>query len=174
MEHAESYWLFLAYPGNPVIRLDARALDRIFACENELVLAVDETTIGLHMLSGATGAQQLVGELAPYTSSAPITSAEMYEEAKRRLAKSGPEMTDPRMWFGDAAIRVTRDLVFVGENAYGMSDIERYAAVDAELPLPTGRLQAGLVMLVVAAHRRGDDLKVLSKRIAEYESSTGR
>jgi hypothetical protein len=40
--------------------------------------------------------------------------------------------------------------------------------VTKSIPLPDGRLQAGLAMLIVADRYRKEDMTVLGRRIGEY------
>src|ERR1700712_2547572 len=130
-------WLVIAPPGNPVIRLDARLLDRVeligrsptaplvawglatagvaaaalsivpggvFACaglaylaherfsearrrarSRDLLLALGDLEVALHVADGPEAAKGIAEQLAPYTRDAPITRPEVYEDAKRRM-----------------------------------------------------------------------------------------
>ena len=171
-ERIESHWLVLDYADNPVIRFDARLLDRVFVNDQDLILEVDETVVALRIIGTEGSAYELAAALAPYTRSAPITQREVYEDAKRRLAGIGEE--DERLasslFFGSDPVRVSNEIVYVGEFACTLSDTERYASVGAALPIANGALQAGLVLLVIAARKRSDDAAILSRRITEYET----
>src|SRR6185503_14040768 len=130
-------YLVIAPPGNPVISLDSRLLDRIeligrspsgalamsaaaaggavagflsvipgglFAGaglsyvaferftearrrtrSRDLLLALGNLEVALHVADGAAAAKRLADQLAPYTREAPITRPEVYEDARRRL-----------------------------------------------------------------------------------------
>src|SRR5262245_29438401 len=133
-------WLVIAPPGNPIIRLDARLLDRVeligrsptgplvwsgvatagvalaalqfipggpFAAaglaylaherfsearrrarSRDLLLALGDLEVALHVIDGPEAAKRICDELAPYTRDAPITRPEVYEDARRRDRKS--------------------------------------------------------------------------------------
>ena len=130
-------WLVIAPPGNPIIRLDSRLLDRVeligrsptaplvwsgvatagvaaaalsilpggvFACaglaylaherfsearrrarSRDLLLALGDLEVALHVADGPEAAKGIAEQLAPYTRDAPITRPEVYEDAKRRM-----------------------------------------------------------------------------------------
>jgi hypothetical protein len=171
-ERVESYWLVLDYTANPPIRLDARLLDRVLVDDRDLVLEVDDTVIALRITGEEGTVYELAERLAPYTRSAPITQQEVYEDARRRLARIAEkdERIAPRLFFGSDPVRVSDEIVYIGEFACTLSDAARYSRVGAALPLPNGAMQAGFVMLVVAARKRTDDAAMLSRRITEYET----
>jgi hypothetical protein len=171
-ERVESYWLVLDYTDNPTIRLDARLLDRVLVDDRDLVLEVDNTVIALRITGEEGTVYELAERLAPYTRSAPITQQEVYEDARRRLARIAEkdERMAPRLFFGSDPVRVSDEIVYIGEFACTLSDAARYSRVGAALPLPNGAMQAGFVMLVVAARKRTDDAAMLSRRITEYET----
>jgi hypothetical protein len=171
-ERVESYWLVLHYTNNAPIRLDARVLDRVFADDRELFLEVDDTTIAIRITGEQGTAYELAERLAPYTRSAPITQQDVYEDARRRLARIADrdERMAPWLFFGSDPVRVSDEVVYIGEFACTLSDAMRYAGVGAALPLPNGHMQAGFVLLVVSARKRKDDAAMLSRRITEYET----
>jgi hypothetical protein len=171
-ERVESYWLVLHYTGNPPIRLDARLLDRVFVDDRDLLLEVDGNVLALRITGDEGAVYELAEQLAPYTRSAPITQQDVYEDARRRLARIADkdERMAPWLFFGSDPVRVSDEIVYIGEFACTLSDIERYARVGGELPLLNGRMQAGFVMLVVAARKRTDDVALLHRRITEYET----
>jgi hypothetical protein len=233
----EAPWLVIAPPGNPVIRLDARLLDRVeligrsptapliasglatagvaaaalslvpggvFACaglaylaherfsearrrarSRDLLLALGDLEVALHVADGPEAAKGISEQLAPYTRDAPITRPEVYEDAKRRMraqAEGKGEASAKREL--EQALLVGNDVVFlkgeklqVGAIAFPITEVREYALRGANLPLTGGRLlQAAMGLLVVAADERaeaGEDLSVLSKRVADYESWSG-
>ena len=171
-ERVESYWLVLDYTDNPTIRLDARLLDRVLVDDRDLVLEVDNTVIALRITGEEGTVYELAERLAPYTRSAPMTQQDVYEDAKRRLARiaAKDERMAPWLFFGSDPVRVSDEIVYIGEFACTLSDAVRYARVGAALPLPNGAMQAGFVMLVVAARKRTDDAAMLTRRIIEYET----
>jgi hypothetical protein len=230
-------WLVIAPPGNPIIRLDARLLDRVeligrsptapmvwsglatagvaaaalswipgswFACaglaylaherfsearrrsrSRDLLLALGDLEVALHVADGPDAAKTISEQLAPYTRDAPITRPEVYEDAKRRMraqAEGKGEASARRelenaLLVGADVVYLRGDYLQVGNVAFRISEVREYALRGANLPLTGGRLlQAAMGLLVVAAEERasqGEDVVVLSKRIADYESWSG-
>ena len=230
-------WLVIAPPGNPVIRLDARLLDRVeligrsptaplitsgiatagvaaaalsivpggvFACaglaylaherfsearrrskSRDLLLALGDLEVALHIADGPEAAKNISDELAPYTRDAPITRPEVYEDAKRRMRAQAEGKGDAAarreiesaLSVGNEIVRLQNDYLVVGQHSFRISEVREYALRGANLPLANGRLlQAAMGLLVVAAEERataGEDVAVLSRRIADYESWSG-
>lgn len=230
-------WLVIAPPGNPIIRLDARLLDRVeligrsptgpliwsgiattgvaaaalsvipggvFACaglaylaherfsearrrarSRDLLLALGELEVALHVADGPEAAKGIQEQLAPYTRDAPITRPEVYEDAKRRMraqAEGKGEATARReleqaLLVGDQVVFLRGDYLQVGQVAFRVNEVREYALRGQNLPLTGGRLlQAAMGLLVVAAEERaqaGEDLALLSKRVADYEAWSG-
>jgi hypothetical protein len=231
-------WLIIAPPGNPIIRLDARLLDRVeligrsptaplvasgvaiagvaaagfsllpggvFACaglaylaherfsearrrsrSRDLLLALGDLEVALHVADGPEAAKGISEQLAPYTRDAPITRPEVYEDAKRRVRAQAEGKGDAAakreiehaLLVGSDVVTMNGDMLKVGaDQAYRISEVREYALRGANLPLPGGRLlQAAMGLLVVAAEERaaaGEDLAVLSKRISDYEAWSG-
>ena len=231
-------WLIIAPPGNPIIRLDARLLDRVeligrsptaplvasgiaiagvaaagfsllpggvFACaglaylaherfsearrrarSRDLLLALGDLEVALHVADGPEAAKGISEQLAPYTRDAPITRPEVYEDAKRRVRAQAEGKGDAAakreiehaLLVGSDVVTLNGEFLKVGsEQSYRISEVREYALRGANLPLPGGRLlQAAMGLLVVAAEERasaGEDLAVLSKRIADYEAWSG-
>lgn len=233
----DNAWLVIAPPGNPVIRLDARLLNRIeligrsptlplvwsgvatagvaaaalsvipggvFACaglaylaherfsearrrsrSRDLLLALGDLEVALHVADGPEAAKQIAEQLAPYTRDAPITRPEVYEDAKRRMraqvegkgvATARRELENALLVGGDV-VHLAGDFLQVGQIAFRVSEVREFALRGANLPLTGGRLlQAAMGLLVVAAEQRaaaGEDVGLLSRRIAEYEAWSG-
>ena len=231
-------WLVIAPPGNPIIRLDARLLDRVeligrsptgpliasglatagaaaaalqflipggvFACaglaylaherfsearrrarSRDLLLALGDLEVALHVADGPEAAKGIAEQLAPYTRDAPITRPEVYEDAKRRMraqAEGKGEVSARRelehaLLVGADVVYLRGDYLQVGQVAFRISEVREYALRGANLPLTGGRLlQAAMGLLVVAAEERaatGEDVALLSKRIADYEAWSG-
>lgn len=229
--------LIIAPPGNPVISLDARLLDRVEligrsptgayvasglavggavatilsvvpggpflaaglaylaherfsegrrrSSSRDLLLALGNLEVALHVADGPEAAKQIADQLAPYTRSAPITRPDVYEDARRRLQAqlSGRDGHARReieggLVVGTEVVRVEGDELVVGDLRFPVKDVREFALRGANLPLAGGRLlQAAMGLLVVAADaraREGEDLELLSKRIAAYEKWTGR
>jgi hypothetical protein len=235
-------WLVIAPPGNPIIRLDARLLDRVeligrsptvplvtsgiatagvaaaalslvpggvFACaglaylaherfsearrrsrSRDLLLALGDLEVALHVADGPEAAKGIADQLAPYTRDAPITRPEVYEDAKRRMraqAEGRGEASAKReiehaLLVGNDVVYLQRgpdgnDKLQVGQIAFRIAEVREYALRGANLPLTGGRLlQAAMGLLVVAAEERaasGEDVALLSKRIADYEAWSG-
>lgn len=230
-------WLVIAPPGNPIIRLDARLLDRVeligrsptaplvwsgmatagaalaalslipggpFAAaglaylaherfsegrrrskSRDLLLALGDLEVALHVADGPEAAKSISEQLAPYTRDAPITRPEVYEDAKRRMraqAEGRGEASARRelehaLLVGSDVVYLRGDYLQVGQVAFRIGEVREYALRGANLPLTGGRLlQAAMGLLVVAAEERaaaGEDVAVLSKRIADYEAWSG-
>lgn len=230
--------LVIAPPGNPVIRLDARLLDRVeligrspttplvmsgmatagvvagalsllpggvFLCagmaylaherfsearrrkhSRDLLLALGDLEVALHVADGPEAAKRISDQLSPYTRAAPITRPEVYEDARRRLQAQSQGMRDRSvrrelergLTVGNDVVHVNGEFLQVGTVAFRLDEVREYALRGANLPLPGGRLlQAAMGLLVVAAEQRarnGEDLEALSKRIGEYEAWSGR
>ncbi len=230
-------WLVIAPPGNPVIRLDARLLDRVeligrsptgplvwsgmatagvaaaalsivpggvFACaglaylaherfsearrrsrSRDLLLALGDLEVALHVADGPEAAKGISEQLAPYTRDAPITRPEVFEDAKRRMraqaegkgeASARRELENALLVGADVCF-LRGDYLQVGTVAFRIAEVREYALRGANLPLTGGRLlQAAMGLLVVAAEERaaqGEDTTLLSKRIADYEAWSG-
>ena len=232
-------WLVIAPPGNPIIRLDARLLDRVeligrsptapliasgvatagvaaaalsilpggvFAAaglaylaherfsearrrsrSRDLLLALGDLEVALHVADGPDAAKGIADQLAPYTRDAPITRPEVYEDAKRRMraqAEGKGEASARRelehaLLVGADVVHMKGEYLTIGTGglAFKIGEVREYALRGANLPLTGGRLlQAAMGLLVVAAEERaaaGEDLPLLSKRIAEYEAWSG-
>lgn len=230
-------WLVIAPPGNPIIRLDARLLDRVeligrsptapliasgvatagvaaaalsilpggvFAAaglaylaherfsearrrsrSRDLLLALGDLEVALHVADGPEAAKGIADQLAPYTRDAPITRPEVYEDAKRRMraqAEGKGEASARRelenaLLVGHDVVHMKGDYLSVGQISFKIGEVREYALRGANLPLTGGRLlQAAMGLLVVAAEERaaaGEDLALLSKRIADYEAWSG-
>ena len=230
-------YLIIAPPGNPVISLDSRLLDRIeligrsptgplvlsaaavggavaglfsllpggvFASaglaylaherfsearrrnrSRDLLLALGNLEVALHVADGAEAAKRVADQLAPYSRDAPITRPEVYEDARRRLGDQvegrknrARRELERGLRVGDEVVSVSDEYLSVGQVAFRVDEVRDYAVRGANLPLPGGRLlQAAMGLLVVAADERaraGEDLEALSRRIKEYEEWTGR
>ncbi len=230
-------WLVIAPPGNPIIRLDARLLDRVeligrsptaplvwsgvatagvaavalslvpggvLACagllylaherfsearrrakSRDLLLALGDLEVALHVADGPEAAKSIADRLAPYTRDAPITRPEVFEDAKRRMraqAEGKGEASARReleraLLVGSDEVFLRGDYLQVGQVAFRIGEVREYALRGANLPLTGGRLlQAAMGLLVVAAEERaaqGEDTSLLAQRIADYESWSG-
>jgi len=151
----------------------------------DLLLALGNLEVALHVADGAAAAKRLADQLAPYTREAPITRPEVYEDARRRLGAQIEGRTgrarrelERGLLVGDEVVSVSDGFLTVGSVAFRVEEVRDYAVRGANLPLPGGRLlQAAMGLLVVAADERaksGEDLEALSRRIKEYEEWTGR
>lgn len=230
--------LVIAPPGNPVISLDARLLDRVelvsrspksafmvaslaaaggiasalafipggivtsaglayLAYERisegrrrtrsrDLLLALGDLEVALHVVDGPDAAKRIADQLAPYTREAPITRPEVYEDALKRLRASSQGQREATLRrelarglvVGSDVVHVNDGYLQVGQVGFRLDEVREYALRGANLPLPGGRLlQAAMGLLVVAAEQRartGEDLEALSRRVGEYETWTGR
>lgn len=234
---ADGPFLVISPPGNPVIRLDARLLDRIaligrspsgalivsglavagfiagalalipgeiFTCagmaylaherfsearrrsrSRDLLLALGDLEVALHVADGPEAAKHLADQLVPYTRQAPITRPDVYEDARRRLQAGAQGRTEASLRrelqeglvVGGDVVHVSGDYLRVGTTAFRLEEVRELALRGANLPLPGGRLlQAAVGLLVVAAEERarnGEDLDALARRVSEYEAWTG-
>ncbi|HET9991512.1 MAG TPA: hypothetical protein VFQ65_23445, partial [Kofleriaceae bacterium] len=156
------------------------------ARSRDLLLALGDLEVALHVADGPEAAKGISEQLAPYTRDAPITRPEVYEDAKRRVRAQAEGKGDAAakreiehaLLVGSDVVTMNGDMLKVGaEQAYRISEVREYALRGANLPLPGGRLlQAAMGLLVVAAEERasaGEDLAVLSKRISDYEAWSG-
>jgi hypothetical protein len=228
--------LVIAPPGNPVISLDGRLLDRVeligrsptgafltsgaalsgavasalslipgglFLCagmaylaherfsearrrsrSRDLLLALGNLEVALHVADGPDAAKRIADQLTPYTREAPITRPEVYEDARRRLSNqvegklpSTRRELERGLRVGDDIVSVSSGFLNVGSVAFRIEEVREYAVRGANLPLPGGRLlQAAMGLLVVAAEERaqaGEDLEALASRIRAYEEWSG-
>ncbi len=152
----------------------------------DLLLALGDLEVALHVADGPDAAKRIADQLAPYTRSAPIARPEVYEDAKRRLAaglagdasRAARKEIDRALAVGGDTVAVSGGFLQIGQVGFRIEEVRDYAVRGANLALPGGRfLQAAMGLLVVAAEERsraGEDLAALSKRIGEYEAWTGR
>lgn len=165
------------------------AVDRAFESRRrirsrELLLSLGNLDVALHVADGAAAAADLQARLAPYTRAAPITTAEAYEDARRRIAATaeGRAAGSPRLagtlTVGPDDVVVRDGVLAVGDATFTVDAVREQAVRGANLVLPGGRLvQAAVGLLVVAAAERaraGEDVEALAKRVAAYEAWSGR
>lgn len=164
-------------PNNPTTRLDVRFLDRLLVDDDELVLAVGDRAPRVRVPGGPDAALKIAVQLAHYTRSAGITCNEVYEDAKRRLDLADRGRRDNgafALFFGDEDVFEQENIVSIGHVNCYLSDVELYANADEDIPLSIGAVPAKLVMLIVAARNRKEDLEQLARRVAEYEAAVAR
>ena len=136
----------------------------------DLLLALGDLEVALHVADGPEAAKCIAEQLAPYTRDAPITRPEVYEDAKRRMraqAEGKGEASARRelehaLLVGDDVVYLRGDYLQVGQVAFRIAEVREYALRGANLPLTGGRLlQAAMGLLVVAAEERaaaGEDV----------------
>lgn len=156
------------------------------ARSRDLLLALGDLEVALHVVDGPDAAKQVADQLAPYTRGAPIGRPEVYEDARRRLhaqaAGKGAQVArrevERALLVGAEVVHVRDGFLQVGQVAFRTEEVREYALRGANLPLPGGRLlQAAMGLLIVAAEERarsGEDLTALAKRIHAYEEWSGR
>ena len=129
----------------------------------DLLLALGDLEVALHVADGPEAAKGIAEQLAPYTRDAPITRPEVYEDAKRRMraqAEGKGEASARRelehaLLVGADVVYLRGDYLQVGQVAFRISEVREYALRGANLPLTGGRLlQAAMGLLVVAAEER--------------------
>src|SRR6476620_2586219 len=183
----EAPWLVIAPPGNPIIRLDARLLDRVeligrsptaplvwsgvatagvaaaalsivpggvFAAaglaylaherfsearrrsrSRDLLLALGDLEVALHVADGPEAAKSIADQLAPYTRDAPITRPEVYEDAKRRMraqaeghgAASARRELEHALLVGDQIVHKHEEFLQVGGKTFRISEVREFA-----------------------------------------------
>ena len=156
------------------------------ARNRDLLLALGDLEVALHVADGPEAAKRIADQLAPYTRSAPIARPEVYEDAKRRLSaglagdasRAARKEASRALAVGTDVVAVNGAYLQIGQIGFRIDEVRDYALRGANLALPGGRyVQAAMGLLVVAAEERsraGEDLEALAKRIAEYEAWTGR
>ena len=156
------------------------------ARNRDLLLALGDLEVALHVADGPDAAKHIADQLSPYTRSAPIGRPEVYEDAKRRLGaglagdggRAAKKEIDRALAVGADTVAVNGAFLQIGQVGFRIDEVRDYALRGANLALPGGRfLQAAMGLLVVAAEERsraGEDLAALAKRIGEYEAWTGR
>lgn len=170
-------WLVIAPPGNPVIRLDLRMLDRVAAWGDEeadresgaaprgnLMLVCGEVDACLYIADGVEAVERIVREASPLTreraaASPPDSTLQPKTRSTSDEASAhGPDAAAdvaPFLFVGDDAVLSRGDFIQVGRFAYRISEVRDYALQGANIPLGEGRLlQAALAMFVVAAAER--------------------
>jgi len=151
-------WLVIAPPGNPVIRLDLRALDqiRIRPADEpdetgddseqhdplcDVILLCGDLEIAIYVADGPEAAERVVQEAAPLTREA--TGLAAAADLSQLLI------------IGNDAVLQRGDYIQVGKVTFRTSEVRDYALQGANLPLPDGSLlQAAMALLVVAAAGR--------------------
>ncbi len=154
-------WLVIAPPGNPVIRIDLRALDRIERRpENEadeepseptddpdhdrrcdVLLACGDLEVTLHVADGPEAAEDIVRQGSPLT---------------REAAGSDAHGDLELLFVGSDVVCQRGEYIQVGTVAFRINEVREYALRGANIPLPGGALlQAAMALLVVAAVERG-------------------
>ncbi len=148
----------------------------------DLLLVLGSLEVALHVADGPAAARVIADQLSPYTRSAPITTGEVYEDAKRRIrshseGRGSNREASQALSVGDDAVYVRDGFLQVGQIAFRLGEVRDHALRGANLPLAGGRLlQAALGLLVVAAEERaaaGEDITALAKRITEFEAWSG-
>jgi hypothetical protein len=155
-QRVEGPWLLLAYPANPVIRLDSRFLDRVMADDDELVLSVGDVTAYLKIVAGTAAASAIANALAAHTrsnTSGGERRSDRYEQPVE-CPNDGNAPAAAPLYFGDDAVRATDSVVTIGSFRCRTTDVQRYALASAELPHPHGLFPAALACLVLGSNRR--------------------
>jgi hypothetical protein len=178
---AEGPWLIIGHPNNPLIELDSRRLDAVRSSRvagltnSELILALDDIEVALHVADGQKAVRRLANHLGPYARKARITRRDVYRDAKARLhamMRTGPT-SDETLKVREARVYVQGDRLKIGTGLFRIADVRRYARSGGNLPLAEGGLlQAALALLVVIANEPrniNEDLRQLEKRIADYD-----
>ncbi len=174
-------WM-IASAGLGYLAYDRFAEARRRVKNRDLRLGLGDLEVALHVVDGPEGAKQIADRLSGYTRTAPITRADVYEDACRRLRRDdrgdAQQPLVPSLFVGSDFVEVSGSCLRVGQVRFPISQVQDYAIRGANLPLPGGqRLQAAMGLLVVAAQQRladGEDMDALTERIAAYEQWSGR
>jgi hypothetical protein len=101
----------------------------------------------------------------------------MRAQAEGKGEASARRELEHALLVGSDVVYLRGDYLQVGQVAFRIQEVREYALRGANLPLTGGRLlQAAMGLLVVAAEERaaaGEDVAVLSRRIADYEAWSG-
>jgi hypothetical protein len=184
---------FAMFPGGYLVAagLGYFAVERLLEARRrsqsrDLLLALGDLEIALHVADGPVAAKRIADQLSPFTRSAAIARPDVYEDAKRRLAaglagdssRAARKEIDRALAVGTDTVSVNGAYLQVGSVGFRIDEVRDYALRGANLALPGGRfLQAAMGLLVVAAEQRsraGEDLEALARRIGDYEAWSGR
>lgn len=169
----------LLYIGAGVV-IDCRFLDRIelarrFADRSELrlVLAVNDTEIGLDFPGSATEAEALMVDLARHTRAAPITSEEGYRELVEtaRAVATGRYRSPPLISIDGEVVTVDRGLVSTGVVSYLIDAVLEAAKRGDRVELVSGREVPAAVLLLAIAAAAPPDLAPIEQRLADYRET---
>ena len=148
----EAPWLVIAAPGNPVIRIDLRALDQVAVrpegddIEDEdgnwdhdrrcdLMLSCGDLDVAIYIADGPEAVENIVRDAAPLT-----------RGILADLSRFVTVGTDPVLRRGDS--------IQVGSQAFRIDEVREYARRTANVPLQGFLIQAAVMLLVVAADER--------------------
>jgi hypothetical protein len=159
-------WLVIAPPGNDIIRIDLRHLDRVRihgddeddepdeaqGARCDLILVCGDLEISIHVADGPEAVQHVLAEAVPWTrdNGGP-------DKPLPRAIDDSWEAPDRNAFVlvGSDAVRCRGELVEVGRLAFRIDEVRQYALRGANLPLERGRLlQAATALLTVAAEER--------------------
>lgn len=138
-----SHWLVVAPPGNPVIRLDLRALDqiRVGSPRCDVILVCGDLEIAIYVADGPAPAERVVREAVRFT--------------RESTGLAAAADVSQLLIIGNDAVLERGDYIQIGSVAFRTSEVRDYALRGANLPFPDGSLlQAAMAMLVVACAAR--------------------
>ena len=148
-------WLVIAPPGNPVIRLDLRALDHVDVRSNgkrrarsrpaskeqryrrrELLLIRGECVVALYIADGAMATRRIARNAAKMTRSA--------------MGRGQSPDLKSCLFVGEHPVFRRGRYIHVGPHRFRLHEVEEYSRQGANIPLiDGGLLQAAVVMLIV-------------------------
>ncbi|NVB81974.1 MAG: hypothetical protein HOV81_26570 [Kofleriaceae bacterium] len=153
-------WLVIAPPGNAIIRIDLRLLDRVrlhgddegdepddaHDALSNLILVCGDLEIAIYVADGPEAVQRIRAEAAPWTrDNGGVDSWEAPSLADR----------DAFVLVGSDAVRCRGEHIEIGPLKLRVDEVREYAIRGANLPLEHGQLlQAATALLVVAAEER--------------------
>jgi hypothetical protein len=165
-------WLVIAVPCNPVIRVDARHLDRIDHLNTNLVITVGDVDVSLEIADGEDVAAAIAANLRPFVRCSPIDTSEVCQVMSEFLESSTHSELSPIVVFiGDDPIYVREEFVNLRGLEYPIANVESYATRGLDLPLVSGGIQAAIVLLTVEAGKRVAPLSSVAQRISDYKAT---
>jgi hypothetical protein len=153
-------WLVIAPPGNPVIRVDLRVLDRVelvgpasidddkesdrdaaTANQLDLVLVCGDLEVALAIADGPEAARQIAEQATSLT--------------RESTATAPPADLEHMLIVGTDVVFQRGEYIVIGTLGFRIHEVREYALRGQNVPLTGGRLlQAALALLVVAAAER--------------------
>lgn len=151
-------WLIIAPPGNPIIRLDLRALDLIAVRaehdnepdeddvpgddrRSDVVLVCGDLEVAIYIADGPDAVAEIVRQARPFT-------------RETAQLEAGTDR-DPVLFIGGQPLLQRGEYLCLRDRAFRIGEVRDYALQGANVPLADGgQLQAALALIVVATEER--------------------